>query len=125
MTCDIEYVRKLIYSSGMDAQNDSDSGSDSDSESDNDSNSQSSTSDSKSNHAIDSRSPEQISDDMNRRVSVVTLLLEAHADIEATNKLGSTPLLIATQNGALPLVECLLSHGARVSVSDQVRHDIH
>jgi ankyrin repeat protein len=45
---------------------------------------------------------------------IVRLLLAAGADVEAGDSLGITPLMAAASQGALPIVELLLSKGAAV-----------
>ena len=45
-------------------------------------------------------------------------LLERHADIEARDAGGRTPLMLATLRGQLPAVEALLSAGADANAAD-------
>jgi ankyrin repeat protein len=50
--------------------------------------------------------------------SVVRLLLEHGADINAQNQIGRTPLHWASIKGALEVVRLLLEHGSDVEVED-------
>lgn len=54
--------------------------------------------------------------------SLVQLLLQHGADVDATNSYGSTPLHRAAAEGQLHVVELLLAHGANVNAQDQWGH---
>jgi ankyrin repeat protein len=50
--------------------------------------------------------------------SILRLLLERGADINAQNRIGRTPLYVASKGGVLEAVRLLLEHGADVEVKD-------
>ena len=50
----------------------------------------------------------------NLNIELVTLLIDAGADVNATTKSGQTPLILAAQNGHDKVVELLLGAGANV-----------
>ena len=50
--------------------------------------------------------------------SVLRLLLERGADVNARTKVGSTPLHMASSRGALEIVRLLLEYGADVEAKD-------
>jgi ankyrin repeat protein len=49
---------------------------------------------------------------------MVKLLLEKKANIEARNKYGSTPLIVAAVNGYVEIVQLLLEKGANIEGRD-------
>ncbi len=50
-----------------------------------------------------------------RNVEVVQLLLNNHANVNASDKQGNTALLYAVRNKQLPMVELLLNNGATIN----------
>ncbi|HTQ99787.1 MAG TPA: ankyrin repeat domain-containing protein [Candidatus Acidoferrum sp.] len=50
----------------------------------------------------------------NSSTPLVQLLLDAHADANAANELGITPLLQASRNGNAVIITALLAHGAKL-----------
>ena len=50
--------------------------------------------------------------------SVLRLLLERGANVNALTRVGSTPLHLASQNGAVEVVRLLVEHGADVEAVD-------
>lgn len=55
-----------------------------------------------------------------RPASVTTLLLDAKAEIDATNNDGQTPLMCATWHGRFDAVRVLLERGANVELKNKV-----
>ena len=53
-----------------------------------------------------------------KHADVLEVLIDAGADIEATNNIGMSPLLVASEHGNLRSVELLLKAGAGVCVAD-------
>jgi ankyrin repeat protein len=49
-----------------------------------------------------------------KRVSIINNLINQHADVNARDENGCTPLHQAAYNGNLALVRCLVNHGANI-----------
>ena len=56
----------------------------------------------------------QLAEGPNQRPDLVTLLLEAGADVYATNRFGQTPLMIAVHYGCKEIIELLIKCAARL-----------
>jgi ankyrin repeat protein len=54
---------------------------------------------------------------------MVRRLLAAKATVDAQNKEGTTPLMLAITNGRREVVRLLLAAGAKVTIEDYTGHD--